>query len=48
MTLLKPITHCPNCKKEYTINEKNVADEIARCSDCNFYDNMNMLSYVIH
>ena len=35
MTLLKPITHCPNCKKEYTINEKNVVDEIARCSDCN-------------
>ena len=35
MTLLKPITHCPYCKKEYTINEKNIADEIARCSDCN-------------
>ena len=30
MTLLKPITHCPNCKKEYTINEKNVADEIEK------------------
>tara|TARA_Y100001951_G_scaffold100006_1_gene102771 strand:- start:437 stop:697 length:261 start_codon:yes stop_codon:yes gene_type:complete len=35
MTLLKPITHCPNCKKEYTIDEKNVVDEIARCSNCN-------------
>ena len=35
MTLLKPITHCPYCKKEYTINEKNVAENSAQCSDCN-------------